>query len=79
MEKTTYEELDKLIVDAVKASKSPLYDNATNEEASRIEKATGRDSDRVIDGRLQALRKKGVIRTHEHHLILDNYRLARVR
>lgn len=31
-------------------------------EAERIAKATGRDAFRVIDGRLQVLRKRGVIK-----------------
>lgn len=57
-----YEELDKLIVEAVAKRNSPLYDKRINEEATRIAKCTGRDDFRVIDGRLQALRKAGKIR-----------------
>lgn len=57
-----YEELDKRIVDAVAKRKSPLYDKRVNEEAARIANGTGRDDFRIIDGRLQALRKAGKIR-----------------
>ena len=57
-----YEELDKRIVEAVANRKNPLYDRRINEEAGRIANATGRDDFRVIDGRLQALRKVGKIR-----------------
>lgn len=57
-----YEELDKRIVDAVAKRKSPNYDKRINEEAARIANRTGRDDYRIIDGRLQALRKAGKIR-----------------
>lgn len=57
-----YEELDKRIVDAVAKRDNPLYDKRVNEEAARIATATARDDFRVIDGRLQALRKSGKIR-----------------
>ena len=57
-----YEELDKRIVEAVAQRKSPLYNKSINEEAARIAAATGRDDFRVIEGRLQALRKAGQIR-----------------
>lgn len=57
-----YKELDKRIIKAISERKSPLYDKTINEEASRISAATGRDDFRVIDGRLQALRKAGKIR-----------------
>lgn len=57
-----YAELDKRIIDAVAKRKSPLYDKRINEEASRLAAGTGRDDFRVIDGRLQALRKAGTIR-----------------
>ena len=57
-----YKELDKRIIKAISERKSPLYDKAINEEARRLADATGRDVFRVIDGRLQALRKAGKIR-----------------
>lgn len=57
-----YEELDKRILAAVAQRKNPLYDKRINEEAARIAKGTGRNDFRVIDGRLQALRKGGKIR-----------------
>ena len=57
-----YEELDKRIIKAISDREIPLYDRAVNEEAERLAAATGRDYFRVIDGRLQALRKAGKIR-----------------
>lgn len=57
-----YEELDNRIVEAVAKRKNPLYDKRIREEAARIAECTGRDDFRVIDGRLQALRKAGKIR-----------------
>lgn len=57
-----YDELDRRIIDAIAKRKSPLYDKRINEEAARLAAGTGRDDFRVIDGRLQALRKKGKIR-----------------
>lgn len=57
-----YDELDKRIVEAVAKRNNPLYDKKINEEAARIASGTGRDEVRVIDGRLQALRKMGKIR-----------------
>ena len=57
-----YEELDKRIVEAIAERNNPLYCRRINEEAARIANATGRDDFRVIDGRLQALRKAKKIR-----------------
>jgi hypothetical protein len=57
-----YEELDKRIVEAISRRESPLYNKRINEEAARIANATGRDGFRVIDGRLQALRRAKKIR-----------------
>lgn len=57
-----YEELDNRIVDAIAKRNNPIYDKRINEEAARIAKETGRYGFRVIDGRLQALRKIGKIR-----------------
>lgn len=56
-----YETLDKLIIDAIACGKNPLYAGTVSAEAERIAEATGRKQFRVIDGRLQALRKSGVI------------------
>ena len=36
-------------------------------EADRLAKATGREAFRIIDGRLQALRKRGVIKFDRKH------------
>ena len=57
----TYKELDAQIAAAVKRGRSPIYASEVSQEASRIAQATGRETNRVIDGRLQALRKAGVI------------------
>lgn len=57
-----YEELDKRIITAIEKRKNPLHENACWTEADRIATAMGRESFRVIDGRLQALRKGGRIR-----------------
>jgi hypothetical protein len=56
-----YDILDKLIVAAVRNRKSPLYERNCVSESERIALATGRDDMRVIDGRIQYLRKSGVI------------------
>ena len=53
-----YENLDSLLIDAIKSRKNPLYDFAASAEAKRIASETGRESCRVIDSRLQALRRK---------------------
>ena len=60
--KSVYEELDMRILDAIALDKHPLYDKRTDEEATRIAGTTGRQGFRVIDGRIQALRKAGKIR-----------------
>lgn len=57
-----YDELDKRILDAVSRREHPLYDRRTSEEAMRIARETGREGFRVIDGRIQALRKATRIR-----------------
>lgn len=58
-----YEVIDRLILACIKRADfaSPLYDARVNTEAKRIASLTGRDCFRVIDGRLQALRKCGRI------------------
>lgn len=57
-----YFELDARIIAAIRQDRSPLYCRHVSQEANRIATATGRDSFRVIDGRLQAMRKSGRIR-----------------
>ena len=59
-----YDELDKRIIAAIEKRKNPLYESACFAEADRIAFAMGRESFRVIDGRLQALRKAKRI----HHM-----------
>ena len=56
-----YEKLDALIISAISDGGSPLNDDAVNEEADRIGQVTSRLTFRVIDGRLQYLRKKNRI------------------
>lgn len=56
-----YEKLDELIVGACRRNAHPLHTHDVNVEARVIAKEIGRDSSRVIDGRLQVLRKKGSI------------------
>lgn len=57
-----YDELDRRIIEAISARKNPIYAGSVLEEAKRIAAATGREYFRVIDSRLQALRKAGKIR-----------------
>jgi hypothetical protein len=57
-----YDELDRLILDAVTRDTNPLYDRAVSREAQRIAAETGREAFRVIDGRLQAMRRRGRIK-----------------
>lgn len=56
-----YATLDSLILTAIIERRRPLYDKSCAAEAARIAEATGRKDYRVIDGRLQALRKAGRI------------------
>lgn len=56
-----YEKLDAIIIAAIDNRKSPIYSESVTVEAGRIAAATGREDFRVIDLRLQALRKAGVI------------------
>ncbi len=58
---STYETLDQEIVTAIRAGSRPLYASAVFADAQRIADAYGREAMRVIDGRLQALRKAGRI------------------
>ena len=57
-----YNQLDKLIIGCIKRRSNPLYAFDVNEEASRIGVLAGRETFRVIDGRLQQLRKSEKIR-----------------
>lgn len=56
-----YQTIDSLIVSAVERRQNPLYDRPTVSEAERIATLRNREPFRVIDGRLQALRKRRVI------------------
>jgi len=56
-----YDELDARILAAIELRKNPLYASHVSEEAKRLAQATGREDYRVVDGRLQALRRKGRI------------------
>ena len=63
---TNYEKLDWLITMTITGNSKflgdILSDNLVFLEAERIAMETGRDLYRIVDGRLQALRKRGVIR-----------------
>ena len=60
-----YEKIDALIVDAIKGgchSFSCIFSGRSLfDEAMRLSHAIGRDTQRIVDGRLQALRRRGVI------------------
>ncbi len=61
MTKNDYAELDALIKAAAARHANPLYDRAARSEAERLIAGTTREAVRVIDARLQALRKQRVI------------------
>ncbi len=62
MSAPNYSMLDVAIVMTIHAGKHPLDDRRVNDIAFTIAVKHRRDADRVIDGRLQALRKAGKIR-----------------
>lgn len=53
-----YQKLDLCIMDAVTNNRHPYRDDDVIREADRIAAETGREALRVIDGRLQAMRRK---------------------
>jgi hypothetical protein len=57
-----YDDLDRLILVAIERRKSPLYERDCYAESRRLAQATGRETFRIIDGRIQALRSAGKIR-----------------
>lgn len=59
-----YETLDGLIVESIRTNEpgGPLYGVNVVAEAGKLEKTTGRVGFRIIDTRIQALRKAGKIR-----------------
>ena len=59
-----YIEIDRRIIDCIRSGQGvhPLYSKRVCQEADRLEMLTGREAFRIIDGRLQALRKNGNIR-----------------
>lgn len=60
-----YDKIDSMIVDAIKAGRrsfSLIFNSRlVSKEAERISGLLGRDADRIVDGRLQALRKRSLI------------------
>ena len=60
-----YDKLDALIVDAIKGGchsfSSIISGRSLFDETLRLSRAIGRDAQRIVDGRLQALRRRGVI------------------
>ena len=59
-----YDRLEALIIESIRTNEpgGPLYGVNVVAEADKLEKATGRDGFRIIDTRIQALRKAGKIR-----------------
>jgi len=58
---TDYKALDAAILQAISSESSPLYNQSCNWEAQILARSSGRIAMRIIDGRLQKLRKAGVI------------------
>ena len=59
-----YDKLDSLIVEAIKEGRNSLRNinsRSVFDEALRIYSITKRNTDRIVDGRLQALRRRGLI------------------
>ena len=61
MSAPSYTMLDAEIQIAVKAGENPLYASAVHREVRALELSTGRNGARILDGRLQALRRAGAI------------------
>lgn len=61
-----YDKLDALIIERVKERGAvkliPLSGGNVAKEATALANDTGREDFRIIDGRLQALRKRGLLR-----------------
>lgn len=57
-----YAELDQRILSGIAEHGTPWFNRFINEEAARIAKLSGRAKYRIIDARLQALRRQGLIR-----------------
>ena len=58
-----YTEIDRRIIDCIRSGQGahPLYDKRVSQEAYRLAKLTGREDFRIVDGRLQVLKKRGEI------------------
>lgn len=56
-----YDLIDKHILSACRQGRHPFYQQEVYQEAKLLSKATGRNPTRIIDGRLTALRRRGVI------------------
>lgn len=60
-----YDKIDSAIVQSIKSGRNSFVlifnSKLVLDEALRISSANGRDPDRIVDGRLQALGKRGVI------------------
>ena len=50
-----YEEIDRRILKAIEQRSNPLCSQQCRDEAKRLAETTGRESFRVIDGRLRAM------------------------
>lgn len=58
---TQYTQIDAFILDAIKHKRNPLYDKDTHEESTRLATSTGRLAFRIIDSRLQAMKRQNQI------------------
>ena len=56
-----YDEIDLRIFKEIEQRSSPLYSRFCCDEANRLSELTGREAFRIIDGRLQVMRKAGKI------------------
>lgn len=58
---STYQQIDGLIVEAIRMRRNALYTESVCGEARRLADITGREDFRIIDARLSALKKAGRI------------------
>lgn len=57
-----YDLLDSLILAAISNENNPLYEETVRSEARRLKDTLGRLEYRILDGRIQHLRKQGKIK-----------------
>lgn len=74
--KVTYEMLDNAILEAIKGGRTTFVELLGVEEVRQTSNNSGRHRDNVLNGRLQALRKKGKIEFGGGHWGLAQPRFA---